>query len=126
MMNHMTNEDFEAFKKATIQTYMHGWCHVMALAIQRMVGGTIVAQVIYDEDANDDFEFQVDHLMVRLPNGNFCDIEGVKDTFKPDHDYCGVFDVDEEWIVEQVELARLKEYTEEDVVAAGRIYSWIS
>lgn len=126
MMNNMTNEDFDAFKAAAIRAYTHGWCHIMALAIQKMVGGVILAKVCYTDEAIHDEDFQVDHLVVRLPSGNFLDAQGIFDTFEPDHDFNEIFEVDEEWILEQVQRGELCAYTEEDVVAAGRIYSWIS
>lgn len=126
MMNHMTNEDFDAFKKAAIRAYTNGWCHIMALAIQKKTGGVILAKVCYDEEAIDDDDFRVDHVVVRLPTGNFLDATGIFDTFEPDHDFNEIFEVDEEWILEQVQRGELAVYTEQDVLDAGRIFEWIS
>lgn len=124
-MNHMTNEDFDAFKKAAIKAYTNGWCHIMALAIQKKVGGKILARVSFDEDAIHDDDFRVDHLVVKV-QVDYLDAAGLSTEFENEHDLSEVFEVDEEWIQEQVERGELAAYTEQDVLDAGRVYAWIS
>jgi hypothetical protein len=112
-----------ALNRLAVKAYTNGWCHVASIALQKLYGGTIVADVFFNDDAESDDDFHVNHLAVRKPSGEWIDATGHLDHFGDSLDNSEVWEVDGEWIDEQVMRGELKPYTKQDVDDAVTILS---
>jgi hypothetical protein len=66
----------DALEVATRYLFGNGYCHALALAIRRLTGGVILMSVSYDKGAENEDEYIVDHVWVRLPDGQNFDSRG--------------------------------------------------
>jgi len=74
---YLNQQDSALSLKESKQDYMRGHCHVMALALKRIhPDWQLRAHIGWDEDAEDDDDYRVDHVYAVAPDGAAYDCRG--------------------------------------------------
>ena len=106
--------------------YMHGHCHVIAIALQRLhPDWQLRAHIGWDEEAEDEEEYRVDHVYIVAPDGTAYDCRGKfaneQELVGPD-ETGGVetqfVDMDIQEINNLVQRGELKKFTKQDIQRA--------
>jgi hypothetical protein len=100
----------EALEVATRYLFGNGYCHALALAIQRLTGGVILMQTALEDEAEDEDDYYVEHVWVRLPDGRNVDIGGWMNPFLDEKNSEDVMIVDAATIRECMEYGKLRQF----------------
>lgn len=110
--------------------YMSGHCHVMALAI-KMLNPTwqIKARIGWDEDAENDEDYRIDHVYIVSPDGSAYDCRG---KFKSEDELVGsdqtggietqLVDYTLKQLEDDVARGELKAYSKSDILNAAKFF----